>query len=654
MELSRRISLLLILLALLLGLSFSVVLAEEGDGGDGTGTGEEGDTTSLLTGKSAIRVSSVATTNFPQITFEMEAYDAAGQFITTLFPSAVEIAEGDNLLLANEVALKEPGLETIVAVNPGILFLNTYLGYTNWDRIQYTLVNWAESIPPGGKDIYHLIGGELVQELSYTSPRSFASLIDEYQPNFLAESPSLYALSTALELAAGPKEDPHTNAAILWITPSLNNTLLELLPPIIDQAERQGTPVHVWLVGTAYAAETQSAVLMKELAERSNGSFFLYTGLEFLPEIEESLQPLRYYYQVGYASQVTDPGQHTFDTTVYYESLELKATTQRFEVQLKPPNPIFLSLPSIIEQKWEMPGNAIEPKLQPEYAHLSLLIEFPDGIQRTITASRLFIDGELVQENLTAPFDRFEWYIGETAETTTHTIYAEITDGLGYTSQTLEMPITLEVGDRPLTFFANTRLVAAVAISIAALILVAAITLTGQRRNLLVEQRQAARASLDPLTQPVIIQQESPPLTAVETAHKPEATIAPGPISQYLEQVSPARLIFLSGRTPNEAEKVIVLDSDEITIGRSAQQADVVVDQPTVGRLHARILRDEQGNLTLFDCDSETGTWIRYAPVGKHGAQLHDGDLIQFGQEVFRFEQAKFAMRQHESDAKSL
>lgn len=645
-SLSKLLSFLL-LIAFLFTFSNATVWAEDGDDGNGDG----GETQSLVAGNAAIHAEAVSTTNFPQITFELEAYDSDGKFITTLFPSAVEIVEDDTVLLANEVNLKEPGLETIVAINPGVLFLNTYLGYTNWDRVQYTLENWAEAIPPGGKDIYHLIGGELVQELGYTSPRSFSSLIEEYEPNFMTELPSLYSLSTALEIANETKDDPHTKSAILWVTPTLNNALLELLPAVIDQAETQGIPIHIWLVGTAYAADSQSAILMKELAERTNGSFFLYTGLEFLPELEDSLQPLRYYYEIGYPSQVTDPGSHGFNITVYYEALELKTTTQSFEVQLKPPNPIFLSPPSIIEQKWEMPGNAIEAKLQPEYAHLSLLIEFPDGIQRTITASRLYIDGQIIQENLSAPFDRFEWYIGETTETVTHEVYAEVTDGLGYTSQTMQIPITLEVNEKPLAFFSNTRLVVAVAISIAALILVGVITLTGRRRNLILEQRQAARAFSDPLTQPVHIPQEAQftqSVTPVTESVQPATDI-----SQYLQQISPPRLVFLSENSANEPEKVIVLESDEITIGRSAKEADVVVNSPTIHPLHARILRDEQGNLKLFDCNSETGTWIRYAPVGKYGAELHDGDLIQLGQEVFRFEQAKFAMRQKESDANS-
>jgi pSer/pThr/pTyr-binding forkhead associated (FHA) protein len=622
------------------------VVADEGDGG-----GEDGENPSLLTGNAGVLVDNVSTADFPQVTFEMEAYDADGFFITTLFPSAVEISEGDNLLLANEVTLLEPGLETIIAVNPGVLFLNTYLGYTNWDRVQSTLINWAESIPPGGKDTYHLIGGELVQELDYSSPRSFAGMIEEYQPNFLAESPSLYSLSTALELAADENKDPRTKSAVLWITPTLNNTLLELLPPIIDQAEALGTPVHIWLVGTSYAADSQSAILMKELAERTNGSFFLYTGLEFLPEVEDAFQPLRYYYQIGYPSQVTDPGKHTFNITVYYESLELKAAQQNFEVQLQPPNPIFLSPPTQIEQKWEIPGNAIDAKLQPEYAHLSLMIEFPDGIQRTITSSKLYINGELLQENTIPPFDRFEWYIGDTQETSTYQVYAEITDGLGFTSRTLEIPITLAVGEKPLAFFSNTRLVAAVAISIAALILVIVITLSGRRRNLLLEQREAAKAFSDPLTQPVLISQEGAE-PVVSTAPKETSQLTP--VNQsYMEQISPARLVFLSGISPNDPEKVIVLESDEITIGSSAKKADVVVEKPTIQDVHARIRRNTQGNLMLYDCDSDSGTWIRYAPVSKHGAQLRDGDLIQFGQEVFRFEQAKFAVRQIDSDADS-
>jgi hypothetical protein len=630
-----------LLIVLVLQIGLVPVLADD----------EEDDPTgpSLITGKAGMRVSNVSTDDFPQIRFELEAYDAGGLFITTLFPSSVEIVEEEQSFMANQVTLMEPGLQTIVAVNPGILFLNSYLGYTNWDRLRFALQAWVEAIPPGKPDNFNLIGGETARELNYVSPRAFSNILESYQPNFMTEAPSLYSLATALDVAAEPLENARSKRAILWITPTLNNTLLELLPAFIEQAEAQGVPVHIWLVGTAFAADSQSAFLMKEFAERTNGSFFLYTGLEFLPDIEEYVQPLRYYYQVSYSSLVTEPGTHAFSVNVYYEQLTLKSTQQSFEVQLLPPNPIFLSPPYNIEQTWEIAANAIEARPSPESIALRLLVEFPDGIQRTITSSRLYVDGELYQENTTPPYDRFDWYIGDTTESGTHVLQAEITDGLGFTSETIEIPVTLTVGDKPMTFFGNQRLVTAAALAVAALILVTVITLAGQRRSSLLEQRQLSRAYQDPLTQPVSITQEfttAAPNQTTETETEPTNDVT----AAYMEQIAPAKLVFLSPDSPSESEMMIVLESDELTIG-SSRDADFTFKKTSISPQHAIIKRSEQGVFTIFDCDSLTGTWVNYAPVGKHGVQLNQGDLIQLGQEVFRFDPATYAWRQPEPQA---
>jgi hypothetical protein len=641
MKLTAKLIIATLLIALLLQTSLLAVSADDGED-DPTGP-------SLITGKAGMRVSDVSTDDFPQIRFELEAYNAGGFFITTLFPSSVEIVEEDRAFMANQVALMEPGLQTIVAINPGILFLNTYLGYTNWDRIRFALQNWVEGVPPGKPDNFNLIGGETARELNYVSPRAFSNILESYQPNFMVEAPSLYSLATALDVAAEPLENARSKRAILWITPTLNNTLLQLLPSFIEQAEAQGVTVNIWLVGTAFAADSQSAFLMKEFAERTNGSFFLYTGLEFLPDIEDYVQPLRYYYQVGYSSLVTEPGTHAFNVNVYYEQLTLRSTQQSFEVQLLPPNPIFLSPPYDIEQTWEIAANAIEARLKPESVVLRLLVEFPDGIQRTITSSRLYVDGELYQENTSPPHDRFDWYIGDTTESGTHVLQAEITDGLGFTSETIEIPVTLTVGDKPMTFFANQRLVTAVAVTVAALILITVITLAGHRRGSLMEQRQLSRAHQDPLTQPVSIPQEFSTATrklATEAETEPANDIP----AAYMEQITPAKLVFLSPDSPSESEMMIVLESDELTIG-SSRDADFTFKKTSISPQHAIIKRSEQGVFTVFDCDSLTGTWVNYAPVGKHGVQLNQGDLIQLGQEVFRYDPATYAWRRPEPQA---
>ncbi|MCD6476174.1 MAG: FHA domain-containing protein [Anaerolineaceae bacterium] len=605
---------------------------EDGDDGDG-------ETPSLVSsGNAAIVVDNPTTESFPQIRFQMKAYDQNGRFITTVFPSAVEIVENEITIIANEVILNEPGLQFTVALNPSVVFLNTYLGYTNWDRIAFAIQTWAESISPGKADTFNFISGEYYSQTHYTSPRSYGSLFEEYVPNFMTELPSLYSLSSALELAGETTDNANSNRSILWITPSLNYTLLQLLPPIIDQAETLGVQVNVWLVGTTYVAESESAPLIKELAERTGGNFSIYTGLEFVPDIEEYVQPLRYYYDIGYYSQVSQPGDHEFIVNLYYDELELHSGMQEFNIQLYPPNPILISPPTLIEQEWIVPVDAIEPKLQPEYAHFNVLVEFPDGIQRPITTSRLYIDGEMVQENTRAPFDHFEWYIGDMTKNQTFIVQAEVTDTLGYTSQTIEMPLQITVGEKPISFFSNTRLVSGIAIGAATLSLLFVILFAGRRRNKLAEQREAARVRQDPLTQPIPERHDLMPRTS--TARTEAATS--NSFSEQFEENSPARLVYISNPVLPEKQKVILLSDAEVIIGSDERYVTHILDHPSISAKHARIFRNEKGDLIIADCDSLAGTWLNYSPVSERGSHLHDGDLVQLGQEVFRFEQTTY------------
>jgi len=625
------------LLALFLLFSFLCntrpILAQE-DGGDGTDDTENEETTT--TGNASLLVRSPSTLNFPLVRFYMEAYDQDGRFITTMYPSAVEVVEDEQTLIANEITLKEPGLQFTVALNPGVMFMNTYLGYTNWDRVVYAIQTWAESLPPGKPDDFSFVGGETYSQTHYTSPRSFSKIFDDYTPNFLGENPALYSLTTALEIAAETTKDEHSKRSILWITPPLNNTLLEILPQLIDQAETLDVQVNVWLVGTAASAESSSAPVMKELAERTGGNFFIYTGLEFLPDIEEYVQPRRYYYEAGYYSQVTQPGDHEFMVNLYWEALELHSAKQSFNIILESPRPIFLSPPSTLALDWNIPSNAIEPVITPDTINFDLLVEFPDGIQRPITASRLYIDGEMVAENTSAPFDRLTWKIDETQQGGMVSIQAEIVDTLGYTSQTVELPLNITVADKPITFFSNTRLVTAVAIGAAALVLLAVIIFAERRRSHPKEDAETVRKRNDPLTQPVSIPQE--PVPPPKTKSQPVISLT----APFYQESQPARLTYMGELAATAFQKVILLKEDDTIIGSDERYADVLLQKPTISPQHAHIIREQSGSFRLIDCDSLAGTWLNYAPVTRRGILLKDGDLIQLGQEVFRYEAAIF------------
>jgi pSer/pThr/pTyr-binding forkhead associated (FHA) protein len=92
-------------------------------------------------------------------------------------------------------------------------------------------------------------------------------------------------------------------------------------------------------------------------------------------------------------------------------------------------------------------------------------------------------------------------------------------------------------------------------------------------------------------------------------------------------------------------QKVIILSDKEITIGSDERYADILLQKPSVSPRHARVTRDAQGTFIIADCDSLAGTWLNYTPVTPRGAHLKDGDLVQLGQEVFRFEAAVFTLQ---------
>lgn len=76
-------------------------------------------------------------------------------------------------------------------------------------------------------------------------------------------------------------------------------------------------------------------------------------------------------------------------------------------------------------------------------------------------------------------------------------------------------------------------------------------------------------------------------------------------------------------------------------VGRSSQ-ADVVIDDSSVSRSHARIWRQDERVLCV-DLGSSNGTTIDGVSVGAHPAEVSDGSNIAFGAAAFRFRRRDFA-----------
>jgi pSer/pThr/pTyr-binding forkhead associated (FHA) protein len=99
-------------------------------------------------------------------------------------------------------------------------------------------------------------------------------------------------------------------------------------------------------------------------------------------------------------------------------------------------------------------------------------------------------------------------------------------------------------------------------------------------------------------------------------------------------QAGPAGRIIWQRADGSSAEFAIT--AEVTSIGRD-QTADIVIDEPLVSRIHARIER-RQGRCVLIDVGSTNLTRVNGAVVVEH--ELAPGDELRFARARCRFESA--------------
>jgi hypothetical protein len=119
-----------------------------------------------------------------------------------------------------------------------------------------------------------------------------------------------------------------------------------------------------------------------------------------------------------------------------------------------------------------------------------------------------------------------------------------------------------------------------------------------------------------------LVDQELSETTITYAPTADEAAAAEVPRS---ERHGPAVLVILSGG--GREGETIRLDADLLTVGRNPA-SQLFLDDVTVSRHHARVLRDAAGFL-IEDLNSLNGTYVNRRRVERH--HLSDGDEVQIG-----------------------
>ncbi|MBN2548722.1 MAG: FHA domain-containing protein [Anaerolineales bacterium] len=595
--------------------------------------------------------------NFPQVEAYLDVDDGRGGFIKGLQTDHVRIIEDGNILPITELIEMNPGVQFVTALNPGpALGVRDNQGVSRYDFVKQHLAGWASNRMGSTLDDLSLIitGGK---EISHTpDPAEWLEVLQSDQVNARSANPSLDTLFRAVNLASDVPPRPGMSRVVLFITPAPDTQASQALESLISQAQQQGVVIYVWMVSSAGTFPTVGMKRLTDLAEQTGGQILTYSGAETLPDPEEFLASMRRIYQLRYQSAIRSSGDHQVIAQVQIGVEQFESSPKNFTLELLPPQPAFVNPPIEILRKAvilsesqpatgtntgalsdQENSSGSEPLAgyEPKEQSLQVVFDFPDGRKRTISRSALLVDGVIVAENIEPPYDQFAWNVESYLNSGTHQIQVQAWDSLGLVGSSIELPVRITVEKSRLDVWAvvrrNLPILIMLAVLLTGAILLLVLVLGGQLRPGVTRAGRQKRRGVDPVTEPVVVQEE------------PASSHRPGWVNRLQwpqRHITPKAYAFLSkiseADEPSDAPPMPI-STDEVTLGSNPNQVTLVLDDPSIEPLHARLVRSDDGAIRLSDEGSIAGTWINYAPVSQSGMKLEHGDLIHIGRVGFRF-----------------
>ncbi|CAG0952405.1 hypothetical protein ANAEL_00139 [Anaerolineales bacterium] len=589
----------------------------------------------------------VDVSSFPRISGFVDVFDTNSIFATGIQPGAVSIVEDGQALpvdTLNEIAVP---LQLVIAVNQGAPLdtRDPATNFSHFQRISQVLAEWAQSRPADLPDDLSLVS-QAGPVINHAPAADFIVGLNGFQPNFRSAVPNLQSLSIALDTVSAQTTRLGMKRAILFITPPMEDgDIVATLEPYLQRAIENNIRIFVWYVGPATAFTSTSAAAFNNLAIQAGGSMFTYSGIERFPDPENYFSGLRRVYTFSYTSRLQTAGEHKINVNVNLASGALSTGEQAFSIDIQPPNayPIATSL-QITRRAPEDDPFDLEA-LMPREQQIEINVEFPDGYERSLTRTTLYVDGEIVDENTTEPFNLFTWNLEPYTSSAEHQIMVEVVDSLGLSNSSMPSPVVVTVIQPPQgipALLAKYRIPIMIGGIVFAGLALLAILLSGRLRMPSVRAAQEAkRAEADPLRQSVPAAMEPPtaPLSAttgVKTQRR--AVVTRKTTSEAKSKVdAPASLIRINAEGQVLPVTPIPLAEQEIIFGTDPTQCGQILDDPSISPVHARLRLTEDGGFLLLDNGSIAGTWVNYEPIPREGYRLVHGDMVNFGQLMYRF-----------------
>lgn len=566
----------------------------------------------------SVRLSPPVTDTFPTVRVFLDVRDDEGSRVAGLRAGDVSLTEDEVTLPQVSLRETEVGVRQIIVLNTNDgLRLRDAGGRSRFDIVHDALRTWWQTAAAArvGVDDLTLMAAEGTLVLHCSSAAELGARLEAFQPTFNEPSPGLDLLLAALRGPAADSNPPGRTTHLIFATGLIETPRDLPVAEAVRRANETGTSVHVVLLGPATALELPAAASLRLLAQSTGGVFMLLEPGGSLSDLMTRIAGQRTQYELTYTSPAQSSGMHSLQAQVSRDQLNLTSSRSLYTLDLRPPEVVFVTPPTQIVRQPDGGTTRVED-LNPTSWPLEVLVTFPDGHARDLVRSQLLVDGRMVAETTQPPFDRLLWDLRGLSQTGTHLLAVAVEDQQGLRGVSTSTSVSVEVASSASGLVAlqpaMAPFLAAIGLLMAGIVVAALWTSSRRRLAGLPRVPASQRASPRPMLRRARLQR-------MEESQRTEA------------------FLLWEG----DAAEPIPLVGIDLTFGRDAALATVVLNDASVSALHARLIRQADGAYVLKDQGSIAGTYVNFEPIPEAGQRLQHGDRVHIGRLAFRFRLAE-------------
>lgn len=598
-------------------------------------------TASAQQNSAIVTLYNVETSTFPTMTGFVDVFDAQKFFASGLTSDSVSVIENGQTLTVDSFTEMLIPLQLTIAVNQGTpLDAQDSNGISRFQRVSQVIAQWAQSRPADIPDDLSLVS-QAGPVINHANSADFIVALNGFAPDFRVATPNIQSLVTALDVVSAQTPRLGMKRAVLFITPEMTDpALAQTLEPIIQRAVENNIRVFVWYVDANTTFTNTSAAIFNNLAIQTGGTMFQYSGVERFPDLEIYFSGLRRIYALSYTSRLNSSGEHRVSVQVNTPTLGvINSIEQKFNLDVQAPNPIVVSPALQITRQAPADDPFNTEILLPESQSIEIIVEFPDGHARPLTRTTLYVDGLIVDENTSEPFDQFTWDLTTYTSSGQHQVAVEAVDVLGLSKISMSIPVTVTVikpPSGPTAFLAKYRTPLTFGAILVAGLALFAVLLSGRFQFLSLRAvQEERRVQSDPLTQPLTTLVQEPTAEPVKKKRKSKPKKTEADSRSAVE--ADASFIKLNADGQFATVAPIPIIEKEIIFGTDPVQCNLILDDASISSVHARLRMTDDGGYLLLDNNSVGGTWVNYDAIPHEGYRLRHGDMVNFGQLSYRF-----------------